>query len=110
MSAPGADSTKPRSLRREGDGLLIEWADGARTHVSWRKLREHCPCAGCNEERAKPPDPFRVLSAKELAGGPPEPLRMLPQGHYAYKIVWNDGHDAGIYTLESLRALGEPAT
>jgi DUF971 family protein len=26
-------------------------------------------------------------------------------GRYAYKIVWNDGHDAGIYTLDHLREL-----
>ncbi len=26
-------------------------------------------------------------------------------GRYAYKIVWNDGHETGIYTLEYLRSL-----
>ena len=26
-------------------------------------------------------------------------------GRYAYKIVWSDGHDTGIYTLEHLRSL-----
>jgi DUF971 family protein len=30
---------------------------------------------------------------------------MTPVGHYAYKITWSDGHDAGIYTLENLRAM-----
>ena len=29
-----------------------------------------------------------------------------PAGNrYAYKIVWSDGHDSGIYTLEHLRSL-----
>jgi DUF971 family protein len=28
-------------------------------------------------------------------------------GRYAYKIVWSDGHDTGIFTLEHLRALCE---
>jgi DUF971 family protein len=28
-------------------------------------------------------------------------------GRYGYKIVWSDGHDTGIYTLEGLRALAE---
>jgi DUF971 family protein len=30
---------------------------------------------------------------------------MVPVGHYAYKITWNDGHDTGIFTLEHLREL-----
>jgi DUF971 family protein len=30
---------------------------------------------------------------------------MTPVGHYAYKFTWNDGHDTGLYTLETLRGL-----
>lgn len=96
---------KPRSLRREGDGLRINWDDGHSTFIVWRVLREACPCAGCIEKRAKPVDPFRVLSDKEVAAGDPQPVSMKPIGHYAYQIVWNDGHDSGIYTLDSLRSL-----
>ena len=98
---------KPLSLRREGDGLAVDWADGARTFVTWTRLRKNCPCASCNEERQKPPDPFKLLSDKDLSG-PPQPAKMLPRGHYAYQIVWTDGHDAGIYTLELLRQLSDP--
>ena len=54
MSA-GAE-LKPLSLRREGDGLAIDWSDGVRTFVAWRTLRTNCPCASCLGERAKPPD------------------------------------------------------
>ena len=32
--------------------------------------------------------------------------RMTPVGRYAYSIDFSDGHDTGIYTLESLRELG----
>ena len=106
MSA-GAD-LKPTSLRREGDGLAIDWTDGARTFVSFQSLRKNCPCASCNEDRQKPPDPFKLLSDREVTAGAPQPAKMLPRGHYAYQIVWNDGHDAGIYTLELLRHLSEP--
>ena len=31
---------------------------------------------------------------------------MTPVGRYAYSIDFSDGHDTGIYTLESLRELG----
>src|SRR4051794_15899293 len=101
-----AGPVRPLRIRREGDeGLAIDWSDGVSANVTWRVLREHCPCATCREERAKPPDPFRILSDRELQAGPPRPVAMSPVGHYAYKIVWNDGHDAGIYTIENLREL-----
>jgi DUF971 family protein len=96
----------PVSLSREGnDHLVIVWSDGLRCALSWRDLRAACPCAGCREERAKPPDPFRILKPSEL--GPLAPVSMPRVGRYAYKIVWSDGHDTGIYTLEHLRALCE---
>jgi DUF971 family protein len=94
----------PLVLRKEGDDrLVIEWNDGHRSVYSWQYLRDNCPCAGCREERLKPPDPFRILKASELA--PLKPVSITPVGHYAYKITWSDGHDAGIYTLEALRGL-----
>jgi DUF971 family protein len=106
MSA-GAD-LKPLSLRREGDGLAIDWADGTRTFVAWATLRKNCPCASCNEDRQKPPDPFKLLSDKDVIAGAPQPTKMAARGHYAYQITWNDGHDTGIYTLELLRHLSDP--
>ncbi len=96
---------KPLSLRREGDGLRIDWSDGVSTFASWRAIRSACPCASCMDDRSKPPDPFRVLKPSEVSAGPPSPVGMRPIGHYAYQITWNDGHDTGIYTLEALRKL-----
>ena len=50
------------------------------------------------------PDPFRILTAQDLTPRPSlAPVSVTPVGHYAYKITWNDGHDTGIYTLDSLR-------
>ena len=98
----------PVSLRREGEtGLVIEWSDGQRHVHTWKQLRDACPCAGCREEREKPPDPLRILKPSELV--PLAPVSMPPVGRYAYKITWSDGHDTGIYTLEHLRALCECA-
>jgi DUF971 family protein len=31
---------------------------------------------------------------------------MDPVGSYAYRILFSDGHDTGIFTLDLLRALG----
>ena len=41
------------------------------------------------------------------AHGPLQPVALTPIGYYAYKITWNDGHDTGLYTLETLRQLCE---
>ena len=101
-------TVSPTSLRREGDGLRIDWADGASTFATWRTLRDRCPCATCNEERAKPPNPFKVLSAAEVSAGPLAPTAMKPVGHYAYQITWTDGHNTGIYPVDLLRSLDEP--
>jgi DUF971 family protein len=99
-----AAALRPVALKREGnDKLIIEWNDGHRSEYLWTHLRANCPCAGCNEERLQPPDPFRVLKPSELT--PLKPLSILPIGHYAYKIVWSDGHDSGLFTLEHRRSL-----
>ncbi|MEI7687005.1 MAG: DUF971 domain-containing protein [Planctomycetota bacterium] len=99
---------RPVSLAKEGDDfLVITWSDGVRHRLRWTDLRRDCPCAGCNEEREQPPDPFRILKPSELV--PLKPLKIEPIGFYAYRITWSDGHDTGLYTLENLRAMGERA-
>jgi DUF971 family protein len=104
MPAPGSDFPRPLVLRKEGDDrLAIDWSDGHKSVYAWKHLRDHCTCAGCRDERDRPADPFRLLKPGELA--PLKPVALAPVGHYAYKITWSDGHDAGIYTLETLRAL-----
>lgn len=103
-----ADDIRPLSLKKVDDGLRIAWDDGVTTFVTWRVLRKRCPCATCTDERAKPVNPLRVLSAKEADAGPPTPLAMKAVGLYAYQIGWNDGHTTGIYTVAALRQLSTP--
>ena len=100
-----ADSVlRPVALEKLGeDRLVIQWNDGHRSEYAWSHLRKQCPCAGCREERDQPPDPFRILKPNELV--PLRPVSMTPAGQYAYRIVWSDGHDSGLFTLEHLRAL-----
>jgi len=100
---------RPVALSKEGpDQLAIQWNDGHRGLYAWKHLRASCPCASCREEREKPPDPFHILSAKEMAQAAPlAPTALTPIGHYAYKITWSDGHDAGIFSFDALRALDQ---
>jgi DUF971 family protein len=87
--------------------LRINWSDGQVREYTVRELRDKCPCATCREQRSAPPPPMTqlpILSAAET-----QPLRitaMTPVGRYAYGIDFSDGHNTGIYTLESLRAFG----
>ena len=65
------------------------------------------PCATCREKRNAPPLPVTQLPV--LSTAETQPLRiaaMKPVGNYAYSIDFSDGHDTGIYTLESLHGMG----
>jgi DUF971 family protein len=107
---PSPEALLPTSLRRDGDRLVIEWSDGVKGVIPFGKLRDACPCASCIEKRSQPPNPLQILSDAEVKAGAPVPVAMPARGAYAYQIVWNDGHDTGIYRLEILRQLCEAAT
>ena len=68
MVASDSGPPTPVALSKDGpDRLVIEWADGHRGVYAWSHLRANCPCAGCRDEREKPPDPFHILKPSELA-------------------------------------------
>ena len=88
--------------------LRISWSDGQVREYAVSELREKCPCATCRERRtapSPPPTELTVLSPAEA-----QPLRIVamhPTGRYAYSIHFSDGHDTGIFTLDSLREMGK---
>ena len=114
---------RPVALRRLGTtGVEIEWSDGHRSEYTWRWLRENCPCANCRQQRegargeglatrqevpslAGGKISLAVVGPGQVGGNPFEAVSVTPVGRYAYKIVWADGHDTGIYSLELLRQL-----
>ena len=97
---------KVRVLLTEGKGLEIDWSDGHKSAWTFAWLREACPCATCNDERAKEgrkpgqPKPTAVLP---MFTPPPRPASAQAVGRYALQFNWLDGHTAGIYSWEYLR-------
>jgi DUF971 family protein len=90
----------PTEIRRVGvDGVRITWADGHRSDYRNDYLRQHCPCAEC---RARPTRALPVLNARrdDLYA-----VQIGVVGRYAVSVQWSDGHDTGIYSYETLRAL-----
>src|SRR5262245_59281688 len=88
----------------EAGRLRIVWSDGQVREYLVRELRDKCPCATCREKRSAGPPPATALPI--LSPAETQPLRitgMTPVGHYAYSIEFSDGHDTGIFTLETLR-------
>lgn len=90
------------------DTLRIRWSDDQQREYGFGELRDSCPCATCRDKRNQPiqneASLLPVLTPEEA-----QPLRvtgMKPVGNYAYAIAFTDGHDTGIYTLQSLRTMG----
>jgi DUF971 family protein len=102
---------QPTTLELTPDNRLrITWSDGSVREYGIRELRDACPCATCREKRKAPPAPPPILPI--VSEAETRPLRitaMNPVGSYAYSIHFSDGHNTGIYTLESLRELGQEA-
>lgn len=89
------------------DRLRIAWSDGQVREYAVGELREKCPCATCREKRRAPPPPPTMLPVLSPAEARPLAITaMTPVGNYAYSINFGDGHNTGIYTLESLREMG----
>jgi DUF971 family protein len=91
---------------RQGRILLITWKDGHRSVYSFDDLRRDCPCASCEDARSKRPagGGLVVLTGSVLKRGEAQITDYHAIGWYALNFTWNDGHDTGIYTYESLRA------
>ncbi len=108
----------PVSLKGDDEFLHIGWSDGVSHRLTWRLLRERCPCAVCREQPTRPASPTEAAPAESvllpiLSPAEARPLRvksMTPVGNYAYGIDFTDGHTSGIYSLDLLRALGEEQT
>ena len=96
---------QPTRIERSSTSLEIQWKDSHHSELSYRILRQKCPCARCDAARLGK-DPFHILPSDDFF----ENLHLVDiqrVGRYAVRLVWNDGHRTGIYTFEFLRELSE---
>jgi DUF971 family protein len=87
-------------LRRRSRVVEITFADGARYAFDFEYLRTQSPSA---EVQGHGPGQDVLQIAKENVSV----TTLEPVGRYAIKIVFDDGHDSGLYTWAYLRTLGD---
>ncbi len=87
-------------LDRAARVLHVTFDDGPRFALPAEYLRVESPSA---EVQGHGPGQKTILGGKQHVGiGAVEPV-----GHYAVRLVFDDGHDTGIFSWDYLRELGE---
>lgn len=97
MNAPPPTEIR---LRRRSRLVEVAFADGTRYALGFEYLRVHSPSA---EVQGHGPGQDVLQIAKENV----QVVRVDPVGNYAVRLVFDDGHDTGLYSWKYLRELGE---
>ncbi|MDT8427832.1 MAG: DUF971 domain-containing protein [Pseudomonadales bacterium] len=85
-------------LKKKSGILLLHYADGSRHELSAEFLRVHSPSA---EVRGHGKGQAVLQTGKRLVG-----FRNLETvGNYAIRLIFDDGHDSGLYSWEYLYRL-----
>jgi DUF971 family protein len=86
-------------VRNRSRFLEVGFDDGARFELPFEYLRVYSPSA---EVRGHGPDQEQLQLSKHEVG-----IKAVePVGNYAVRIVFDDGHDTGLYTWAYLHELG----
>lgn len=80
--------------------LLLEWPDGASHSLGFELLRVYSPSA---EVQGHGPGQAVLQTGKKNVNL----TAINPVGRYAVQLVFDDGHDSGIYSWSYLRRLGD---
>ena len=86
-------------LQKDRRGLQVTFEDGASFTLPAEYLRIESPSA---EVQGHGPDERKTVPGKREV----EILEVLPVGHYAVRLVFDDMHSTGIYTWDYLHELG----
>ena len=86
--------------------LAIIWNDNTESYISFKILRDYCPCAFCSGEKDVLGNVYK--GPKQTLGETAyQFIKYEPVGHYALRIFWKDMHADGLYTFEMLQKLGK---
>ena len=89
-------------LHRQSRELEVGFPDGARFRLPCELLRVYSPSA---EVRGHGAGDRKLMTGKKYVN-----IQQIDLvGNYAIRIVFDDGHDTGIYAWDYLRELGEQA-
>ena len=94
-------STTPTEirLRKNSRMLVVTFDDGNEFEFTFEYLRVHSPSA---EVVGHGPGQETLQTGKENV----VITRIDPVGHYAVRLVFDDGHETGLYSWEYLHELG----
>lgn len=84
----------------DDEKITFVWPDGVKSEISNLELRANCGCALCVDEYTGE----KLLNKNDIIKDI-KPTEITPLGNYALKIVWNDGHNSGIYPYKLIRSL-----
>jgi DUF971 family protein len=101
MTDPGGSARWPTELRlkRAEKRLDITYDDGSHFALPAEYLRVESPSA---EVQGHGPSQKQTVAGKAQVGI----ARIEPVGNYAVRLVFDDGHDTGIYSWTYLHQLG----
>jgi DUF971 family protein len=86
-------------LRRQSRLLEVAFGETERYALPFEFLRVHSPSA---EVKGHGPGQETLVVGKQAVG-----IREIePVGQYAVRLVFDDGHDSGLYSWKYLRELG----
>ncbi len=89
-----------------GEGVAITWSDGHTSRYTFPYLRDHCPCATCNDEREqKAQDKTRSVELLPMYKPRVTAKAATSVGNYAIQIQFSDSHATGIYSFAALREM-----
>ena len=94
-------TTRPTEIKLHQRSRVLElhFDDGLECNLTCEYLRVYSPSA---EVRGHGPGQEKLQVGKEDVGID----QITPSGNYAVKIMFDDGHDSGIYTWTYLHELG----
>jgi DUF971 family protein len=95
----------PTEIRLKTDSklLIVSFDDGSEFQYSCEYLRVHSPSA---EVKGHGPGQETLQIGKEHVAI----TAVEPVGHYAVRLVFDDGHSTGLYTWQYLHELGTGMT